>query len=288
MRRNENHLTDEQLLLTADGELAPRHAGEAQAHLAACPTCRARMIEIERAAIDFDRAYRGAVDRSLPSASDADARFRSKLATISGSQRPAFLWDFVAAFRRPGWAYVFAALLLVLGVVGLELLYQPIRPHDSHKVVAEYGAGPLMPNVNLTPGAVRAVTANQVCTADQLEEMRPPLPVQQAVFHEYGMDGAPAQEYEVDHLITPALGGTDDIRNLWPEPYSSTAWNAHVKDQLEDRLHELVCGGQLDLTTAQHDMATDWIAAYKKYFHTDKPLSRESDLDADSSRAPKS
>ena len=118
--------------------------------------------------------------------------------------------------------------------------------------------------------------------------MRPPLSMQQAVFHEYGMDGAPAQEYEVDHLITPALGGTDDIRNLWPEPYSSTAWNAHVKDQLEDRLHELVCDGQLNLATAQHDMATDWISAYKKYFRTDKPLSRESDLDADRSHTPKS
>lgn len=288
MRRNENHLTDEQMLLAADGELAPRHAGEVRAHLAACPTCRARMIEIERAAIDFDRAYRSAVDRSLPSVSDARARIRSKLATISGSQPPDFLRGFVAAFRGQRWAYVFGALLLVLGVVGLELLSQPIRPRDSHTVIAQYETGPLVPNANLTPGAVRAVTANQVCTAGQLEEMRPPLPVQQAVFHEYGMDGAPAREYEVDHLITPALGGTDDIRNLWPEPYSSTAWNAHVKDQLEDRLHELVCEGQLDLTTAQHDMATDWIAAYKKYFHTDKPLSRESDLDTDSSRTPKS
>jgi hypothetical protein len=285
MRRNENHLTDEQLLLAADGELAARHAGEALAHLAACPTCRARMIKIERAATNFDSAYRSAADRSLPSASDARARFRSKLATISGSQRPAFLRDFVAAFQRPRWAYVLGALLL--GTVGLELLYQPIRPRDSH-IVAQYGAGPLVPNANLTPGAVRPVTANQVCTAGQLEEMRPPLSMQQAVFHEYGMDGAPAREYEVDHLITPALGGTDDIRNLWPEPYSSTTWNAHVKDQLEDRLHELVCEGQLDLTTAQHDMATDWIAAYKKYFHTDKPLSRESELVADRGRTPKS
>ena len=31
---------------------------------------------------------------------------------------------------------------------------------------------------------------------------------------------AQPRNYEVDHLITPALGGTDDIRNLWPEPYA--------------------------------------------------------------------
>ncbi len=30
----------------------------------------------------------------------------------------------------------------------------------------------------------------------------------------------------------------------------------------------MVCSGKLDLSTAQRDIATDWIAAYKKYFHT--------------------
>lgn len=83
-------------------------------------------------------------------------------------------------------------------------------------------------------------------------------------------------EYEVDFLITPGLGGAEDVRNLWLEPYSSTVWNAHVKDALEDRLHELVCSGNLDLATAQHEIATDWIAAYKKYFHTEIPVSDSS------------
>jgi len=26
------------------------------------------------------------------------------------------------------------------------------------------------------------------------------------------------------------------------------------------------------LSTAKRDIATDWIAAYKKYFHSDRPL----------------
>lgn len=30
--------------------------------------------------------------------------------------------------------------------------------------------------------------------------------------------------------------------------------------------------GKLDLPTAQHEIATDWISAYKEYFHTDAPL----------------
>jgi len=75
----------------------------------------------------------------------------------------------------------------------------------------------------------------------------------------------------VDYLITPELGGAGSIRNLWPQPYSAV-WNAHVKDELEDRLHGLVCSGQVDLATAQREISRDWISAYKKYFHTDKPF----------------
>jgi hypothetical protein len=34
----------------------------------------------------------------------------------------------------------------------------------------------------------------------------------------------------------------------------------------------MVCDGSLDLTEAQREIAGNWIAAYKKYFHTDQPL----------------
>jgi hypothetical protein len=95
--------------------------------------------------------------------------------------------------------------------------------------------------------------------------------LQRRVFEEYGIRNAQLDAYEVDYLITPELGGASDIRNLWPQPYSSTVWNARVKDALEQRLHQMVCDGQLDLATAQHDIATNWIAAYKKYFNSSRP-----------------
>jgi hypothetical protein len=98
------------------------------------------------------------------------------------------------------------------------------------------------------------------------EEMR------REVLAAYGMERMPPDQYELDYLITPELGGTTHARNLWPQPYGSRVWNAYVKDALERLLPELVCSGRLDLTTAQRDMAVDWIAAYKKYFRTDWPL----------------
>ena len=129
------------------------------------------------------------------------------------------------------------------------------------------------PNRNLTPGAARQVTKSEVCSAAQEEVVGDvSVSLREKVLEEYGIAQARPEDYEIDYLIAPRLGGTEDIRNLWPEPYRAEVWNAHVKDALEERLHEMVCSGQLDISTAQHDIATDWIAAYKKYFHTSKPL----------------
>jgi hypothetical protein len=103
-----------------------------------------------------------------------------------------------------------------------------------------------------------------------------PAAVKRQVYAEYGITSHPRGTYEIDHLISLELGGSNAIKNLWPESYKTSPWNAHVKDALENELHRQVCAGQLDLKTAQHDIATDWIAAYKRYFHTDQPLSKGS------------
>ena len=71
--------------------------------------------------------------------------------------------------------------------------------------------------------------------------------------------------YEEDHLVSLELGGDPrSPSNLWPEPWFGP-WNAHVKDTLENRLHRMVCVGQLPLREAQQAIATDWVGAYRKY-----------------------
>lgn len=72
------------------------------------------------------------------------------------------------------------------------------------------------------------------------------------------------QGCEVDHLISLELGGSNDQTNLWPQPYQGTPLNAHVKDQLENFLHAQTCAGNIALDQAQQEIATDWIASYKK------------------------
>ena len=133
-----------------------------------------------------------------------------------------------------------------------------------------------LPDATLTPGVTRpGVTAADLCPVAHTPGLRNvPQSEKKAVYREYGI--APHQGYcavaqgcEVDHLISLELGGANDIGNLWPERYSGTVWNAHVKDKLENRLHALVCAGAVSLEEAQRTIAADWIAAYKQYIGPD-------------------
>ena len=129
-----------------------------------------------------------------------------------------------------------------------------------------------LPDARLTPGTARKVTTEELCTIGYTKHVRDvPASLKRRVYAEYGAVDRP-HEHEMDHLIPLELGGSNSIKNLWPESYE-IEWNARVKDELENRLHVLVCDGTVNLRDAQRAIATDWIAAYKKYFHTDHPLS---------------
>ena len=74
---------------------------------------------------------------------------------------------------------------------------------------------------------------------------------------------------EVDHLISLEIGGSNDISNLWPQPYDLNVdgknLGAHTKDRLENALAKAVRSGQISLADAQKSVAEDWTAAYVKW-----------------------
>ena len=149
-----------------------------------------------------------------------------------------------------------------------------VPPSGSNSVVlsATSSQTPLLPDPRLTPGATLPVTVQDISVPGYAHKVRDvPSDVKRQVYAEYGITSHPPGGYEVDHLISLELGGSNSIKNLWPQSYQTQPWNAHVKDKLENRLHDLVCSGQVPLATAQHDIAANWIEAYKKYMGVNAP-----------------
>ncbi len=264
------HLSDEELLLASDGELTPRRATELRAHLAACWNCRARMVEVEETITGFIRAQRHALDPQLPPGAGPRALLRAQLAELRAEPEAA-AWQQFFRFSLATRRAAFACAVLLVIAAGAKLMVERFTLSAGNFASAALERSEI-PDHSLTPGVTRPVSIRDVCAMSHEQVIREvPASVRQEVFKEYGIANAHTADYEIDYLITPGLGGAEDLHNLWPESYTSQTWNARTKDALEEHLHQMVCAGQLDLSTAQHAIATDWVAAYKKYFHTDKP-----------------
>lgn len=252
MRPEHSHLTEAELIHAANGELSGRRKSSAARHLETCWHCRERMKTLEATIVDFVRARNTYLNSQLPDAAGPKALLRARLAESPvPPQLPlaAFARWFASGGRIAVAGSALAAVLAILLVFQTTVNAEGPRPRTA-----------------ITPGETRPITLEEVCRYPAAEVVSPDIPasVQSQVFAAYGIKGPQTSQFEVDYLITPDLGGAESMRNLWPQPYSAR-WNARVKDKLEQRLHELVCGGKLDLATAQRDIAVDWIAAYKKY-----------------------
>jgi hypothetical protein len=258
MQPYHNHIGDRDLLLASGGELSASRACEILDHLAGCSSCRVRNAQLAQTLADVVQAHHREFDPELPPMDVSRSLLQARMARAAETPRPP-AWP----RHRLAWA---AAVVLAVGV-GATLAGWPAR--RAHAPEGEFA-----PNAALTPGGVRPLTRDAVCSTPDRDQTGPVISasVAQEVFRRYGIRNPRPRSYEVDYLIPPALGGSDDSRNLWPQPYSAGVWNARVKDALEDRLTSMVCAGNLDLSTAQRDLARDWIAAYKKYFRTGTPL----------------
>lgn len=293
------HVADDQLLLQASGELPESSNSRISNHLDRCSQCRARLEELEGTLAEFTDTHFRTHNLSLPPADASRDRLKARLFELSaqsGERETRDRLESENGFLHSGWVALArhsqGAVLAAFALAACLLLV--IRLHGPGAGEKKYSLSTSLerleePDFQLTPGATIPVTQNQVCSAGAATEAATtiaavPVSLKRKVFEEYGVTPPQPDAYEVDYLITPELGGATDIRNLWPEPYQDTVWNAHVKDQLEDRLHRMVCHGDMDLATAQHDISTDWIAAYRKYFHVDKPVADNSSVNPTESR----
>lgn len=152
---------------------------------------------------------------------------------------------------------VIAALFLTIVSCGAEQQVAQQQASQLTPVSCQSQSG--LPDPKCTPGvALPNVTSAQICKPGYASSVRNvPQSVKDQVFAEYGIVSHPSGAYEVDHLISLELAGSNDIKNLWPEPYTGPD-NAHEKDKIENYLHAQVCSGKMTLKQAQDGIAKSW------------------------------
>lgn len=152
-----------------------------------------------------------------------------------------------------------ASLLLTPSTNGEEIVHLdlPIKSSDCH-------INGSLPDHDCTPGAVFPdATKEKICVQGYSKTVRNvSKSLRRKVFEAYGIPYPPEYgTYENDHLIPLALGGNNDIANLFPEaaePYPGFK----EKDVVENYLHEQVCAGNIALSAAQKQIADNWLLIY--------------------------
>ena len=253
------HPAPEIMLLADEGLLPPARQVEVDAHVADCEPCRTWRTSLRDA-------------EGVAAAALTSSAFNRREGTLPLGQARSRLENALSARRRgrrPPLAGV--PLVRVAAALALVVLVFSLPSPSENRRGSEWEAAAILPIGALTPGLATTVSASELCSTRPKPD-RVPGAMRGIVLASYGMTQVASDEYELDYLITPELGGARDPRNLWPERYASGPWNARVKDELETLLPDLVCRGEVDLATAQRDIAANWIDAYKKYFGTDRPL----------------
>ena len=177
--------------------------------------------------------------------------------------------------RGRGWAFVslvsLAAAAMLAAALGgcatMGTIDTTSTPHQfgvqtkTSACQAQNG----LPDSACTPGAIFAdATTSQICQSGYASSVRNvPTSEKDQVYAEYGITSHYTGQYEVDHLVSLELGGSNDIANLWPELASPTP-GFHQKDQVENYLHDQVCSGKIALHDAQVEIATNWLQVYQQ------------------------
>jgi len=126
--------------------------------------------------------------------------------------------------------------------------------------------GPL-PDGACSPGAVFVgVPLATICTPGSSRVRNVSETEHDSILREYGIPvRSYGSAYEVDHIVSLELGGSNLPANLYPVA-AAPELGYHVKDRLENRLHELVCDHQLPLGVVQREIARNWVALYRQVF----------------------
>jgi hypothetical protein len=154
----------------------------------------------------------------------------------------------------------------------ISIFFVSLALVSSNTVFATYGiqtktsncvANQTLPDFACSPGAVLTTDTKIICKTGYTKTVRNVTEAtKKKVFKEYSIPYSLRGNYEVDHIISLELGGSNDISNLYPESYTIKD-NARIKDKFENYLHKQVCSGKMDIVEAQKQISSDWLTYYQ-------------------------
>jgi hypothetical protein len=142
-------------------------------------------------------------------------------------------------------------------------------PTSCHQRKASNGQP--LPDSTCTPGVVSAAVTQAnldatICRSGYSSSVRAPESETESfkkkIMVSYAEPGS-LSDYELDHLVSLELGGSNDAGNLWPELNDHPSGAINSKDLVENALHSAVCDRAVTLAEAQNAIATDWTTALK-------------------------
>lgn len=174
---------------------------------------------------------------------------------------------------------------LILLLPMLLALTFPSGPTATYR----YDVAVVLNDLEVTPGVSRTTqlhnaTKTGICDGEGTKGFRKTTPKMKAqAYAEYGVDKDTVDRetfckfgvtcdanpkppfYEIDHVESIEIGGADDVKNLFPQPYFAHP-GAHEKDKLENKLAKMICAGEISPELAQEKIASDWYALYRQMF----------------------
>lgn len=162
------------------------------------------------------------------------------------------------------WDSVAGAAALLAGVWSAQPATAATAAGHGHARV-RWESGQPLPDRQATPGRWTHDGPSKFCHSSYIEQVRDVSETtKRRVFAEYGISYAKHSHYEVDHLVPLELGGSNSIKNLWPEKGKIP----NAKDGVENELHDLVCQPRLGVGKTRRAIARDWVKAMRRYGST--------------------
>lgn len=161
---------------------------------------------------------------------------------------------------------VIIIIVVVAALTFTTFFKSPEAPTSTNKTSPFYltqYSNIVYPNKELTPGQIQTNDLNIICYHyyDQLL-IQIPDDITQQVYQEYIIKNPGYKEFEIDHWIPLALGGSNNIQNLWPQPVTSPGYKE--KDYVQLYLRDQVCNHNMSLTDARQQITGDWYSLFLK------------------------